>query len=101
MIQCAERQDAERFIASGNKRGNRADRAVAAAGNNSLRAVAHGSPGVPQQFSAATSYEDVGVNPNRLKQLGKLRRHATLVVRAGAGIDDDIHSRLLMNLFSK
>jgi hypothetical protein len=64
-----------------------------------LRAVPHGSPGVPQQFSAATSYEDARVNSNCLKQLGKLRRHATLVIRAGAGVDDDIHSRLLVKLF--
>ncbi len=89
VVQRAEREHAERDRLAGERAGDRADRAVAAAGDDDVGLAREGRVDRGADLDAAARQADVGIGAGRVEQRAQPFEQRVVVAEAGAGIDDD------------
>ena len=89
VVQRAEGEHAERHRLVGERTGDRADRAVAAAGDDHVGLARERGLDRGADLGAAARQADVGIGAGRVEQRAQPFEQRVVVAETGAGIDDD------------
>ena len=91
MVERAERQDAERAVGADQGRGDRAQGAIAAGGDDRLAAVGHGAAREVRDLAAILGKDDTRLRAVAGEQGGNLVACLPGPVGAGRGVEDARH----------